>query len=491
VGRRRISPRSFVEAVRRTLNAVWATWRSRRLLAITQLLLLAAVALLGLSAAGTVEITFTLQPSYGLLGLAVLCGLPWAAEGWLRMPRSVRLAAVALVCVYLVATLTGSPERLTSQGRGGALRSLVYVVDLLLGLTTLGLIAGICTHAFARRLLAAFCVGATLTAGLAIYQWFALHFALPLSDINNAPNSDGFSRGHSPQGAGILGWERTRGTFKEPLVLGTFCAITLPLVALAALGARGRGRVVAAAGLPVVAFAFLLTVSSLSIGVFVATGSMVALIVALRNGRVRLSGVFGAVVVLGLVMGPVLFSNPSALSALTGRSGDDLRLTADNRKVAWDAAVGNWQQRPVLGYGPGQSSVRLAYRPDPRAVNRTHAPVVLGSAQGIWSASLIDAGIAGFGAWAALFLSILVFGARALWRERGLRLALVFWAASSAAVLSQFTGDRLDIRVWIALGALLAASQLSTGQTGRGHHEANQPAEERPEHRVGGQLAHR
>jgi len=466
-------------------------WKDERLLAVTRLLLLAAVALLGLSAAGTVEITFTLQPSYALLGLAALCGMPWAVEGWLRLPRTLRLAAATLVVVYVVAMLTGSPARLASQGRGGTLRPLVYIADLGLGLATVGLLCGVWSEAFGRRLLISFCTGAAITTTFAVYQWFALRFSLPLSDVNNALNSDGFTTGHRFQGAGLLGWERTRGTFKEPLVLGLFCVMALPLALRAVTSVRRRWRAGIVAIVIVVACALVLTVSSLSIGILIATGAVVTLIVTVRDGHVRVSGTLGAIVVLGLVAGPALLSNPSALSGLTGRSGHDLKLTADNRKVAWRDAVRRWEEQPILGYGPGQSSVRLAYRPDPLAVNRTYAPVVLGSAQGIWAASLIDAGIFGFCAWAALYLAVLSFGARAVWRDRGPRLALIFWAAAAGVVGSEFTGDRVDFRVWLALGALAAASEFYAGESGHGHRKSYEATDEGPAQRVGREFAHR
>ena len=472
-------------------TGLWSSWNGKRPLVVTRLLLLAAAALLGLSAAGTIELTFTLQPSYALLGLAALCGLPWVVDGWLRLPRSVQAAAGALIVVYLVATLFGSPARLASQSRSGTLRPLVYLVDLGLGLATIGLLCGVWSSTFARRLLVVFCAGATLTALLAVYQWFALHFGLALSDINSAPNSDGFTTGHRFQGVGLLGWERTRGTFKEPLVLGIFCIIALPLGILAFRTSSGRLRVAAGGCCVAVVAALVLTVSALSVGIFAATAGVVALVVALRDGHVRVSAALGVSVVLGLVVGPALLSNPSALSSLTGRSSDDLKLTADNRKSAWRAAVRHWQERPVLGYGPGQSSVRLAYRPDPRAVNRTVAPIVLGSAQGIWAASLIDAGVVGFCAWIALFGSLLALGVRAAWRDRGPRLLLILWAASAAVLASQLTGDRVDFRVWVALGALTAASQLSGGERAHRQREPEQPADERRSNGVGVELARR
>ena len=81
MGPRRGKPRPVTDAAYARLRAGWNRWRGERLLGVTQVLLLGAVALLGMSAAGTIEITFTLQPSYALLGLAALSGLPWAVDG--------------------------------------------------------------------------------------------------------------------------------------------------------------------------------------------------------------------------------------------------------------------------------------------------------------------------------------------------------------------------------------------------------------------------
>jgi len=471
------------------LSQRWQRCKDDRLLRLTRMLLLAAVALLGLSAAGTIEVTFTLQPSYGLLCLAAVTGLPWAIDGWLRMPRAVQVAAAALVVVYVIALLVGSPARLSSQNRGGELRSLVYLADLGLGLTIVGLLCGVWTRAYGSRLLVVFCFGAAMTAAIAMYQWVALRFGLPLSDINSAPNSDGFTTGHQFQGIGLFGWERARGTFKEPLVLGSFCVMALPLALVAVCAARGWARWAATACAGLVACALALTVSSLSVGLFIALGISLALFMAMRDGRVALSGGLAAIVVLGLVTGPMLLSNPSALSGPTGRSSSDLKLTADNRKVAWRAAADQWEARPALGYGPGQSSVRLAYRPDPRGVGRTHAPVVLGSAQGIWAASLVDAGILGFCAWIGLFASLLTMGLKAGWHERGPLVLLLCWSAATAVALSNFTGDRVDIRAWLALGVLAAASQVGGRECKDPHKQSQYAATERPPKRVGPDLS--
>ena len=71
--------------------------------------------------------------------------------------------------------------------------------------------------------------GGVIVALYGIWTWFALRYGLPFSDVNNAVNSDGFTYGHRPQGPGLFGWERIRGTFTEPIGFGGFLVVPLLL----------------------------------------------------------------------------------------------------------------------------------------------------------------------------------------------------------------------------------------------------------------------
>lgn len=418
-----------------------------------------------LSAVGTVDIGFTIKPSYGLLLLALAAGFPWMLDGWLHAPRRLRQAALILIAVYVLAALLGHPMSLASQTGRSTHRAFAYLADLFVGLGAMGLVSGI-THdpnmpIDLKKLAKVVALGAVVGGLLGLYQWLARHFGWPLSDLNNAVNSDGFSYGHRYQGAGLLGWERARGTFKEPLAMATFLGASLPVVGYAALSSNGRSRVAWSAGSFVVVAALAVSDSTLGWAATLTAAIVAAVIAGIARGDVRLAAMSGALVPL-LVLIPLGLSDPAAFSAVTGRAPSQLATTMGNRTGAWGRAIDIWEQRPLIGDGPGESAIRLAYRPDGGALRAgLVAPLVLGSAQGLWAAALVDGGIIEFLAWAAFFVVLLVWlGKRTLRRPAPLALAALAGAVVYI-VLAQVSGDRLDIEVWFGLGLALAASRES------------------------------
>ena len=136
----------------------------------------------------------------------------------------------------------------------------------------------------------------------------------------------------------------------------------------------------------------------------------------------------------------------------------------------------------MLGHGPGQSAVRLAYRPEGAAIRPgLEAPVVLGSAQGLWAAALIDVRLVGLAAWAALLGGLFALGIRAFMGAPSWRSVAIVGAAAAAVVLGQVAGDRLELRVWLLLGMLGAlACQGSEAETRtRGNEAADGAGESR------------
>lgn len=306
------------------------------------------------------EIGFTLQLSYGATAAAVVVGAPFVLRGWDRLPRGLRVAACGLLAVYVLAGLLGDHRAMAGAQRSSN-RGLVYIADLVLGVAAVGLVAGLAdTPRRLRRRVLCLSAGALPGAIIALYQWLALRFGWPLSDINTAPNSDGFSTGHRNQAPGLLGWERVRGTFKEPLFLATFLATSVPVLAAVAWASAGRTRVIAAGGLCFAALVLALTVSSLTRGVLGLCVVSGACLLAVARRRVGAAAA-GAAVAAVIVIGPVVFVDPGVLSAATGRSPEKPRLMTANRTVAWTDALRVWERRPVIGTGPGQSAVRLAY----------------------------------------------------------------------------------------------------------------------------------
>ncbi len=428
--------------------------------AVTGLLALALAALF-LNAAGTVEAGFTLQVSYGLTALAAVVGAPWVVRGWLQLPLGIRVPAAVLAAIYVLSALLGQGETLGGASRSSH-RTAVYVGDLGLGLGALGLVVGLTpTRQRLERFVAAMAAGAVVGAAIGLYQWVALRYGWPLADLNSAPNSDGFSTGHRFQGGGLLGWERARGTFKEPLYFGVFLATGAPLLSVLALRFGGARRWATVAGLALAVTALAVTSSSLAWGVLALCVVVAFCLTAIAAGRVVLAGMAGAAVVCALVVGVGTFVNPGALAGLVGRSSSDLSRTTANRTSAWTGALRSWQRRPYLGYGPGQSSVQLAYRPDGAAIAPgLIAPRVLGSAQGLWASALVDCGLLGLFGWALLLTAIGASVVRAAVARGEPIIVGLLTAALVAVVAAQLAGDRLEIRVWLVLAVALAASQL-------------------------------
>jgi hypothetical protein len=101
--------------------------------------------------------------------------------------------------------------------------------------------------------------------------------------------------------------------------------------------------------------------------------------------------------------------------------------------------------------------VKLARRDN--AVGVKSGPMVLGSAYGIWAASLIDAGILGLLAWVLLAATILYHVSSVALSRRSVTLWAVTAALIAAMIASQVGGDRLDLRVWVLIGLALAVSR--------------------------------
>jgi hypothetical protein len=421
-------------------------------------LVLAAAATLFLHDAATAGVSYTLRISYGIMAVAVVVGAPFVLRGWRAAPVGVVMACGFLLFVYFVAGLAGVNPSLAGGGRASSTRWVVYILDMCLGLASMGLILGLFgIRRQVQQLLVALVVGALLAATYGIYQWFAQQHGWPLSNVDNAANSDNFTTGARFQGLGLFGRERIRGTFVEPFALGIYLSAMLPLVVIVLREQRRRALFVL--GVAIMLVALLLTDSSLAWASLLIALAVVGTAAAIAGGRPMFAGVAGAVAALLAVVCVATLAEPSVLSNVTERSGAQLRQTVTARTGAWEEASEIWARRPVLGYGPGASSVELARIDD--AVGVTSAPTVLGSAYGVWSASLIDAGVFGILAWLVVFAAVLAHAARSALAKRSLALWGALAAALSAVISSQVGGDRLDLRVWILLAVALALARTT------------------------------
>jgi hypothetical protein len=455
-------------------------------------LTLVSAVLLFLSSAGTFGRGFTITLYYALLAVAILVGLPFVVRGWSRLPSICRLTALALVAIYALNCVVGSHMALSGGSIRASHRNLLYTGDLLLGLGAIGLVVGTFIDPRARRRLAVcIALGGLVAALYALYQWPAQHLGWPLADVNNTVNSDGYTVGHRFQGVGIFGWERVRGTFREPLLLASYLSVTL-LVVVGLVGGTGRrARIFWMFTVAAIVIAMALTVSTLAWGSLLVVSLLTLLVWAIASGRVGRAAFLGVVTVLTLFTGVVLFIDPSPLSGVVSRPTTQLQGTAENRVKAWSAAIALWEQRPVLGYGPGQASVRLAYRPSAPPGKR--APVVLGSAQGLWGSALVDVGIIGLLGWISLFGSLLAITIARVTRNSSPLTLGVLAAALCALLLGQLASDRLDSRVWLLLGLAVASALGSEGRsTGDdAGYESDERSDQDPPWRGGRRIRYR
>jgi O-antigen ligase len=207
--------------------------------------------------------------------------------------------------------------------------------------------------------------------------------------------------------------------------------------------------------------ALVLTDSSLAWTSLLMGSALVGTLVWVKAGRPLLAGAAGAGVALMVVLCTLVIADPGVLSAVTARSDSQLHVTLGVRTSAWTQVNEAWARHPVLGYGPGASSVELAHRVEAQEVgSASFAPVVvLGSAQGIWAASLIDAGVLGLLAWLVMFGAAFYYIGSAAMRIRSKMLWAAMLAAVVAVLAGEVGGDRLDLHVWVLVAFALTASR--------------------------------
>jgi hypothetical protein len=435
------------------LRVGWTAWSGPAPERLARVLVIGACATLFLSATATMHIVYTLRAPYLLFVAAAVVGAPFVVRGWTRAPVWVRWTALAVVVTYALATALGSQQVLADQ-RAGSHRQLVYLADLVVGQAVIGLILGLWPRDRHRwELVTALAIGAFVVGAYGLYQWFAQHYALPLADVNNSSGA----RVRGSQGSGLLGWERIHGTFLEPHSFGAFLVTCLPLGVLVAARATGRARPAAMVGVAAMIAALVLTVTVPAWATLLIATTIGAALYAVARGWTGAAAIAGGAVVVICVSAPLVLARPTVLEHVTNRSAGTLEVTTSFRSDTWRNVGRIWARRPALGYGAGQSSVRLALQSDansPRAVPRRGLP----SAQGLWAASLIDAGILGFETWVLFLGGALVIAGAALVRRPGSFRLACFVALTAAVITGQTGEDRLDLAAWTLIGLALAAA---------------------------------
>ncbi|MDS0135325.1 MULTISPECIES: O-antigen ligase family protein [unclassified Amycolatopsis] len=261
--------------------------------------------------------------------------------------------------------------------------------------------------------------------------------------------------GATVAGAGALyslvaeGEARASGPQPDPNDLAYFLVAAVPL--LAALHRRGRGFVLTAAGIVLVAGATATFSRGGALGLTAAVGWL--LLRRVLPWRVLAAA---AVAVAGLGLGALLFAGPQLDRALQEKSFI-AATNVDTRELRWQAAARMLTGRPVLGVGPGGFREHYAAESHNAEVDE-QTPV----AHNMYLEVAAELGLLGF----ALFAGVV--GVAAVASERTVRLAgpgprrteAVAIQASLLAVLvtSTFLSEQYYLPLW-SLAALAVAAE--------------------------------
>ena len=237
---------------------------------------------------------------------------------------------------------------------------------------------------------------------------------------------------------------RPVGSLYDPISLGNVLAISVPVLLVLALRARGAARL-AVGGIGVlVALALAVSLSRMSwIGCFAGLVLAVALLPRSIRGQTMLVGALGTVLIVVLALGLggsslrnrfLTLQDPTAKQSATA--------TGDNRRVAiWGAAIDVFQEHPVQGVGVG----RLANEIQKRVANvgtYTHA-------HSVYFQLLAEAGILGLALLITFVIGVWTSVRQALRRDRVLGAGM---AGAALALMICWTTD------WVLVYANVAAS---------------------------------
>ncbi|MFO7653148.1 MAG: O-antigen ligase family protein [Candidatus Krumholzibacteriia bacterium] len=426
-----------------------------------------------------VDIGAGVQPAYVLLGvgLALRAAAQWRrgrAAGALRPPRGAVAAAGLLMAAVLLSAFGVALERslLATPGQAWwryAKQTVQLAVMLAFFLEIAAWTRGEQRWRSTARWLAA---GIALQVAYGAWQAWSFHHPHELFRIaERAVTSNPAILAGSTElhlGDRMVGLPRLRGMAAEPLYLGNYLLVALPV---ALVGLRGRDRAaLAVSGLLLLAATWSRG-AYLGLGAAVVTGAVLWLRVRPRGGgagvgagRARRSSAavrwFGvglglvvvAVAMVVVVAGPEALSWPWARLQQTFSPRDWSNLT---RYFSMQAAWRGFLLSPLVGVGWGQYGYHFALLVDPLGLQSQFTWPVAGS---IPLLVLCETGLAGLGAVVVVAVQTL----RTLLRRARPRAGAVWLVAAAAAAagcsfqLLTFSQYNLP-HVWVAWGLLAAA----------------------------------
>lgn len=415
------------------------------------------------------------QPAYLLLAGAMLAALPAGRKGWPASWRCLHpwnlwaLAALAVVLLSAAGLAAAAPPHPAAGERlHRFLRQLVQMVVMLSFMLCAALEAR--PAARWRLLLRLLAWGLVLQCAYSVLQ--AIHFHHPLAwfaAMERVFTSNGSILAGSEElfvGRGFVGVPRVRGTACEPLYLGNYLLLVMPLLLLPEAPRVLRRR------WPLPAAAFLLLMATWSRGAWLAAAAAagLALLLARRSGwrGLRWRGVGAAAAVGVAAAGAAWLWGGAETALLPARrllQVFDLQDWSNlTRLYSMEAAWRAFGLSPIVGVGWGQFAFHFPHLTTPLGLQSQFTwPVVNNFPLQI----ICETGMIG----AALLVAAACALARRVWNavavdtpagrslgERG-RWRVIAAAAAVFGVWGQLlTFSQYNLpHIWVAPGLLLAA----------------------------------
>jgi len=391
-----------------------------------------------------------------------------AADMWRRVRgQPIAWAALALLVATAVAT-AASPSRLVSfAGTPERMQGLAGLIAASVLLAASAVVAQ--SPRRRERLTAAIVSGAVPVAVIAIAQVLGLQAV-----------------------AGVVEDRRAFGTLSNPIFLGAYCMLVLPLASAKAVRALRTGRAVSGL-LWTVAGALLLValISSASRGPMLglAAGAVVFLLAAGAALRARALAGFGLALLLLGAVGIGLINTPQVAGQLgglpiVGRFAQISNTTSGSQAVRlgiWSATADLVRNAPpnrlIVGHGPEQLLPALLPHGRPNLGGPGQADRLVDRAHSVAFDQLVMTGILGLlariGLWAAWLLTALAAAGLLSGpaRRRGAVGALLGGTAAGAGVWlvrPELTGATVPLGMLVGLLAFLTWAALASraGQQG-------------------------
>lgn len=423
-----------------------------------------------------IDIGFTIMPSYMLLILLIVIMLVSRDFWYTRSPLDYSIFAFLGVCTLsLIQNVLAPPPVIdffgTMKYRGVWFRSILQLFLLYFSSLTFFLTTHLCSNKKSvDSALKTYFITAIIISFYGVYQGFASHFGLPLSNITNALRSSGW--GHEGIYRGIeidFSQYRSQATFGEPLGFGHYILSILPIPLAAGAITKGyfdlegrkwmSGKTLALVIL-LFLFAMFMTRSRGAMVSLIAPLIGLLILLGMKNIPRLLGYMFMSVAIiagfyfisikyLGVssdILRVLRFRPPEALSDYS--SIEFMMNPNSQRYEFYFQLVPTLISRyPFLGVGIGNFSLHAASLFDTR---------ILIAPTSLWGSVLLETGIFGFIVFCWMVFTFYKVMIQTLWKVRN-----THWAPYIVGLILCFTGPmvqyltfgyRMCMYLWFLMG---------------------------------------